>query len=271
MDMAELGVLSLVISPEANCSFGVTTARLLNAALLRRIELVDPALSAALHDTPAGASSVEKPWTISPLTGLIQKNKNHFVAAEKYPVRITALNSEVMQALASAFDPEHPIGREPLLLGGVPFSTLLEQSGWENLATYASLLTISRPLKDIVLEFNSPTGFRTQNKTTALPEPHRCIAGYLRKWNTFSNLAMQTEPILKYITNHLVTECTELEPSSANFGEYYQRGWVGRVKWRADVEISFLLRMVNALVNYSVYCGTGMKTAMGMGQTKRIN
>ena len=30
------------------------------------------------------------------------------------------------------------------------------------------------------------------------------------------------------------------------------------------------VRLFNALVDYAIYCGTGAKTTMGMGQTRRI-
>ena len=272
VDTAEIGVFYLAVTPDSTCSFKSTPARFLHAALLRRLELVNPALSAKLHDNPESASSIEKPWTVSSLSGDFQHDGVLLTlsAGQTYHARITALTPSVIQALQAAFDSAHPLGREPLIIGQVPFPLLSERCYWDNLTTYASLLTMSRPITEIILQFISPAGFRTRSQTPALPEPQRSIQGYLRKWNAFSELPMQTEPLLNYVNSHLTMESSQLEYATADFRTYYQSGWVGGVKWRADSEIPFLLRMVNALVNYSFFCGTGMKTTQGMGQTVRI-
>ncbi|MFC2059912.1 CRISPR system precrRNA processing endoribonuclease RAMP protein Cas6 [Chloroflexota bacterium] len=52
-------------------------------------------------------------------------------------------------------------------------------------------------------------------------------------------------------------------------GTYSELGFTGQVKWKASNTYYALLRQVNALVNYAVYCGTGMKTTLGMGQSRR--
>ena len=272
METVELGVYYLAVTPASACSFKSTLGRLLHASLLQRIELVNPELSAALHDAPESAPSVEKPWTVSPLYGNFQKDGVRLALSSKriYHARITALTPVVIQAIQAAFDNHHPLGREPLIIGEVPFNLLPKECYWGNLTTYASLLTMAEPISDIVLQFNSPTSFRTHSNTPAVPDPQKSIQGYLRKWNAFSELGMQTEPLLNFVNEHITMEPSELEYASADFKTYYQSGWVGKVKWKADSKNRFLLRMVNALVNYSFFCGTGMKTTQGMGQTIRI-
>ena len=49
------------------------------------------------------------------------------------------------------------------------------------------------------------------------------------------------------------------------------RGRVGRIRWRCEGGPEELLRQVNALAEYAFYCGTGIKTALGMGQTVVIS
>jgi len=61
-----------------------------------------------------------------------------------------------------------------------------------------------------------------------------------------------------------------LRPTTIQLGRYYEKGVAGEVHWEADDAEPALLRLVNALVDYAAYCGTGMKTAQGMGQTVRI-
>jgi len=272
MSKIELGVFLLVVTPSSSCVFKSNPSRLLHAALLRRLELINPELSGQLHDAPASASSIEKPWTVTTVSTSFHLESGYFTfkAGELYQSRITALTADVYQSLQLSFNPDHPLGQEPLVLGETPFNIVIEQCGWDALTTYSSLLTMARPIPDFVLDFKTPTGFRSPTDMKMRPEPFRCLQGYLRKWNAFSGLPMETEQIHNYVKNHVITESTKLDKDSLYFKEYFQNGWTGRVRWKAIDESSFPLRMVNALVNYSFFCGTGMKTTQGMGQTVRI-
>ncbi|MDY6892445.1 MAG: CRISPR system precrRNA processing endoribonuclease RAMP protein Cas6 [Chloroflexota bacterium] len=267
----ELGIFQLTLAAQEPCLFTATPVASVHAALLRRLELVNPVLSASLHDAPAGASSSEHPWTISPLRGSFQRHEAGHVATAgmQYHVRITFLVPEVAGALSAAFDPEHPLGREPLVLEHVPFDIVWEQTHVERLATYASLLTAARPLKHIALEFLSPTGFRTRRTGIVPPEPRICLEGYLRKWNAFAEIAMPGTSLLDYAEAHMRLGEVTLHSATHHFGRYREQGFMGHVEWIANDSSQVLLRLVNALVEYAGYCGTGMKTARGMGQTIR--
>ena len=269
---SELGILKVALMPEAVATFKSSPALSLHAALLRRLELVTPDVSLALHNAPKGAPSSEHPWTVSSLLGSLHRERDNFVATPEniYYVRITALAPQVIYALDSAFNPDHPFGKEPLMLEHVPFSVVPEQSHWEQLATYASLLTRARPFRNIPLEFLSPTGFRTRQGGLVSPEPLICIGGYLRKWRAFSEIILEEEAVLEFAENHMTMGRTYLRPVMHRLGKYSKRGFVGRVEWRADNSLPDLLRFINALVDYAIYCGTGAKTTMGMGQTRRI-
>ena len=63
---------------------------------------------------------------------------------------------------------------------------------------------------------------------------------------------------------------SKLRPASVQLGKFYERGVTGRVSWQAEPQLPALLRLVNALVDYAFYCGTGGRTAQGMGQTVRV-
>lgn len=268
---AELGVLHLALSPREACWFRASPARSLHAALLRRLELLDPDLSQALHDAPEGASSSDHPWTISPLLGRLQRQSAGLAATpgQLYQVRITALVPEVMAALFAAFDLADSLAREPLFLENVPFDLVAEASRREALATYASLLTAARPLRRLALQFRSPTGFRSRRHTSLIPPPRLCLEGYLRKWNSFAGVALPEEPLLEYASERVKVVSAELRPATLQLGKFSEKGVMGKVVWEAETQPPALLRLVNALVNYAFYCGTGAKTAQGMGQTVR--
>lgn len=53
-------------------------------------------------------------------------------------------------------------------------------------------------------------------------------------------------------------------------GDFVGLGVGGRVAWEADGTQPAVLRLVNALVDYARYSGTGVKTTQGMGQTVRL-
>ena len=269
---SELGILEVALMPEAIATFKSSPALSLHAALLRRLELIAPSASQALHNAPPGAPSSEHPWTISSLSGSLHREGNNLVAMQgkTYYVRIAALVPQVIHALDIAFNPEHSLGQEPLMLEHVPFAVIPEQSHWEQLATYASLLTRARPFKDIPLEFLSPTGFSTRQGQLVSPEPLICVGGYLRKWRAFSEILLEEESVLEFAENHMTRERTDLRPTMHRLGKYSKRGFVGKVDWRADNSSPALLRQINTLVDYAIYCGTGAKTSMGMGQTRRI-
>lgn len=269
---AHLGVLNLTLTSASSGSFTASPARSLHAALSRRLELLDPDLSQALHDAPDGAHSSDHPWTISPLIGPIHQAGGYLVTVpnQPYGVRVTALVPQVLAALAAAFDPATPLGREPLFLENVRFDVMPQESRLESLVTYASLLTSARPNHRITLAFRSPTAFRRRQSSGLEPPPRLCIEGYLRKWNTFADVLMPEDALLEYAEKSVRAAGAELRPASMQLGKFYQKGVAGTVTWEAERQPPVLLRMVNALADYAVYCGTGGRTAQGMGQTVRL-
>lgn len=270
---AQLGVLFLSLYPQDVCVFRNSSASSLHAALLRRLELFDPDLATALHETPHGAHASDHPWTISPLLGSLDRTPGGQIAYpnQMYRVRLTALVPEVLSVLLSAFDPETSLGREPLHLEHVPFYVVAGESRWEGLATYSSLLTLARPARRISLCFRSPTGFRSDRGPVSDPSPRICLTGYLRKWELFADVTLPSTQLLEYAERNLVVVRHKLRPATIQLGRFYEKGVVGELEWEADGNDPGLLRLVNALVDYASYCGTGMKTAQGMGQTVRLD
>ena len=269
----DLGVLDLALAPRRACMFRASPAYSLHAALLRRIELVDPDLSLAMHEGQQGAGASDHPWTISPLMGRLEREVGGLVATPDvlYRARITGLTSRVLDGLGSAFDGSASLGSEPLHLERVPFDVDAGSPFWNEMTSYASLLTGARPHRRIRLVFRSPTGFRTRQQHGLVPPPRLCVEGYLRKWNAFADTQMPAGPILEYVTEHVRTAEADLRPRSVNLRQVWEHGVTGEITWEADGEFPYMLRLLNALVDYGFYCGTGKKTAQGMGQTVRAS
>lgn len=270
---AQLGILHLALSSPASCRFAASPARSIHAALSRRLELLDPDLSQALHDAPEGAHSSVHPWAISSLLGPLHRTGRDLttIPGQIYRVRITAMVPEVLAALVAAFDPEAPLGGEPLYLENLRFDIVHQESWVDYLATYASLLTAARPNRRIALQFLSPTTFRSRLRSGQDPSPRLCIEGCLRKWNAFADITVPEEPFLNYVTECVQVVSSELRPATLQLGKFYQKGFMGKMVWEAEPQPPAMLRLLNALVDYAFYCGIGGRTAQGMGQTVRLN
>lgn len=270
----QLAILHLALVPASPCAFRASPAHSLRAALLRRLELFDPDLAHSMHDAPDGASSVERPWTISSLLGPLERQGDTLTAqpGETCRVRLAGLTERVLQALQSALVSDHPIAREPLVLEQAPFRVIAEDSQWREPATYASLLSRARPHSRITIELRSPTGFkRGGERTASVPGPRLCLQGYLRKWNAFSDVLLPEEPLLEFAAANMAVASQSLRGTFLRLGTSTVPGVLGRVEWQAsDTSNPYLLRLVNALVDYAFYCGTGVQTTQGMGQTVRI-
>lgn len=268
---AELGVLTVALEPEQRCLFQGSPAASLRAAVLRRLELLDPALSGALHGAAGGGQDL-RPWTLSPLLGPLERRDRCLVAGpgQTYRVRLTALAPRMLRALDAVFGSDHPVANEPLFLERVAFRPVSGQTGWTGLTTYARVLTLARPTRRITLRFRSPTGFRRRDDAAIVPTPRLCVTGYVRKWNAFSDLALPEESLVGFAEDGLAVAHQDLRAAPLRLGAYAIPGVSGTVEWSADGEAPAMLRLVNALADYAVYCGTGIQTTQGMGQTTRI-
>jgi len=75
---------------------------------------------------------------------------------------------------------------------------------------------------------------------------------------------------LAYASERLRVVEVSLRQEPARFGRFQVPGQVGHVIWRCQDGTESLIRQINALADYAFFCGTGVKTAMGMGQTVRL-
>ena len=187
-------------------------------------------------------------------------------------MRITGLAPRVVETLDAAFLSDHPLAREPLELERTPFAVDVEKTHWEGLSSYSALLAGATPRRRIALEFRSPTAFRRgQERSGVSPEPRTCMEGYLRKWNALSNIAMPEEAVREIIDGQLKTVGDNLKQELMRLGGYTIDGVTGTVEWFVEDASPYQLRLVNALVDYSAYCDTGIQTTQGMGQTVRLD
>ena len=128
--------------------------------------------------------------------------------------------------------------------------------------------------------FYSPTAFRKMTppgqKTynAAYVDLLRCYQSWVNKWNAFSPVKLSRTEILAFITEHCQLTSVNTKSHALNFGRYIEVGWVGTcacIFYPEDSLDREILSAVNCLAAFAFYCGTGYKTTMGMGQTRRID
>jgi len=72
-------------------------------------------------------------------------------------------------------------------------------------------------------------------------------------------------------SDRIVVARYRLETHILNFGSYQEVGFTGRCRYELDKNTpEEVAHALNALADFAFYCGTGAKTTMGMGQTKRL-
>ncbi len=274
-----MNVSSLVVGlvPRQRCTFRLHPARPLHAALLRLVEAADPALSAELHEATPGAHDVVRPWTLSGLAGPLASTATGLIAeaGQRYWMRLTTLTDRVHDRLTGLLDDAVARGRT-LDLERVPFALVPAAEGirreWQRRTSDRELLARAAPVSEIHLAFLSPTAFRRGQGYTTLPEPALCLSSYLRRWNRFADPAERLDEaaILAYGRARMRTVEARLAPRAIWLGDFGAPGQVGELTWQGD-PADPIWRQVNALVDYAFFCGTGIKTAMGMGQTRRAS
>jgi CRISPR-associated endoribonuclease Cas6 len=238
------------------------------ALLLKLISISDPRLADSLHDETSA-----RPYTASTLQGKFSKaGKGHTVIrGGSYLVRFTFLNDALFAAFLDAtlkeagktqrlesaeFHIEQVVmgEKEFPLCGHISYSGLAERAGTE---------------REFRLRFLSPTAFRSAGKRNVImPDASLVFGSYLARWTKFSPLKAPEglEKVLKGMT----LSRYKLQTRILHFTNYQEVGFEGEccfdVTGNPGEE---RLKWLNTLADFALYCGTGAKTTMGMGQTRR--
>ena len=101
----------------------------------------------------------------------------------------------------------------------------------------------------------------------------RCYQSWVNKWNAFAPIHLDKNEIRQFVRDYGQVTRVDAKSRRLNYGKHTVPGWVGTCAWVFYPEESLdedMLRVANCLANFAFYCGTGYKTTMGMGQTRRI-
>ncbi len=169
-----------------------------------------------------------------------------------------------------------------------------DASGWTGFTSFAALVEQAHTLKlgkvePLAMEFASLTTFNRANQRSQvygghcarLPMPHYLFPGLVKRWQELAppelSHVVQMERIEQYIEDDgIVIGDYDLKPHQVRFTTHVQPGFVGRCKYDlrspdegVTREAPLTVRQqLWLLAQLAFYCGTGYKTAMGMGQVR---
>lgn len=269
----------IYLSPSEEVTLRLTMGHHAHAAFLSLLRSANPEKAEEIH-----AASTRKPFTVSPLIGRGERRGNYLRvrAHTKCWLRFTFLDDELFTHFNNAFFtqelPSIRLGQATFQFNGMIVGNA-ENQQWSRNTTYAELAESAKANTEIQFQFHSPTAFRAMTPhgqrtySHTQVDPGRCYQSWINKWNAFAPMQLDKDGILAYVAEHARVSRSETRTQALNFGRHTEIGWVGTCTFRFESEGApdvNLLRAVNCLANFAFYCGTGYKTTMGMGQTKRV-
>jgi CRISPR-associated endoribonuclease Cas6 len=119
--------------------------------------------------------------------------------------------------------------------------------------------------------FATPTSFKQRTHHLPLPDPYMCFQSWWTRWNDFAPPECGINiTVLDVVRAHLVITRFRLESQMVSDGRRRVIGSTGRMTFlptRCDQLDPLWWQHVATLAAFAPYCGTGHKTAQGLGLT----
>jgi CRISPR-associated endoribonuclease Cas6 len=237
-----------------------------HAWFLDQMRRLDPELSAYLHD---GGS--EKAFTLSDIEGRlpVRGRQVTILPGRFYRWSVSALSSRVADALVRWLTQLPP----EMYLEGSNLSFRIQNVILsEPATTYTQLLARRYPNTSLAFTFVTATAFRRKGHHLPLPWPTNIWGSWLRRWNDFSGLPIDQEAFLNWVDESVVILRHHIETVKVVGGKSGAvTGFTGPVEFgldRAARANQQFCQYFYALAALAPYCGTGHKTAFGLGTTR---
>ena len=270
----------IYLIPPENIVLRPTMGHHAHAAFLSLLRKSNPEKAEEIH-----ALSRQKPFTVSPLIGKGDRRGDllHIRAGTECWLRYTFLDDALFAHFGNAFltqsVPSICLGEATFQLSRLVASGT-ETGDWSGTKTYEDLVESARSDTRIRIRFHSPTSFREltprgrETRTQPYIDLVRCYQSWLNKWNAFAPTQIDKRQFLDFVRTHAGLTAVESESKMLDFGKHKAVGFVGSCAYEFSVggqseDEGEMLRLANLLADFAFYCGTGYKTTMGMGQTRR--
>ena len=276
-------VLHLI--PPEDVTLRLTMGHHAHAAFLSLLRTGNPKKAEEVH-----AASSQKPFTVSPLIGKGERRRDflRIRAGTECWLRFTFLDDTLFAHFGSAFLtqslPSIRLGDATFQLSRMVASGA-ETKDWSGNTTYEELIDAAGTDTRMRVRFHSPTAFRElsprgqKTRNQAHIDLVRCYQSWVNKWNAFTPMQIDKQPLLDFVARHAGLTAVESKSRMLDFGKHKAIGFVGSCAYQFflehqsysnDKDNTEMLRLANLLADFAFYCGTGYKTTMGMGQTRRI-
>lgn len=241
------------------------------ALFLSLLNSVAPDLAHQVHSTEK-AKSV----TISSLQAKFLKVERKRIMVSKGDecwLRLTFLEDRVFASFLHSLlkgEKVKEIQLKPATFSLIEVITEPNNSSWARFDSFQSLWEKAMPQKRITLQFLSPTAFRSRGRNIIFPEPELVFSSYLSKWNTYSSISFG-DSLKSQSFPHIIATRYRLHSRLLDFKTHKEVGFEGECSFEIKEDVpEETLRQINVLADFAFFCGTGHKTTMGMGQTRRI-
>lgn len=270
---------SLVINlvPASPISPQFVSGRHLHALFLTLVNSVNPELATHLHE-----QKTEKAFTLSPLqvNNAARKTGDRLQWDYSIPIppgvscwwRVSLLDDALFGELMHLWLNLNPgqawrLGSAELHITGI-LGTPHPSQPWANFASYSELYErASDTHRKIDFAFYTPTAFRQGKYDSCLPTRESLFNSLLHRWNKYSNIALTDSLVECIFPSYLNLQSEIVSDKRSKF-----IGCVGAMSYSILGDIPpNVIKDINVLADFALYCGAGRKTPMGMGMTRRLN
>lgn len=235
----------------------------LMAFFLDLVREVNPVMASSIHD-----SKGVKPFTVSFLFGELATGGGYTpLDPEKgYQLRITTFEaglSEVWKygVLSNIVGRSVRIGREVFDVSGYD----LEEESLSRLYR-RHIIEKGGAFNVLRFHFHTPTAFRSGKANILFPLPRFVWLSLNRSWSSVAPVDLGRDLHL-WAEKEILVSRYDLRTNILHFDRYRQIGFTGICEYRAVDSAGDRLQSYMLLAGFSRYCGVGIKTTMGMGQT----
>lgn len=253
-------------------SLAYDQGRALAAQFLDWVQAIDPSLSTDLHDSNA----IPRPYTISNLYNL-PKPKGGLVylpAETEVWFRVTSLSPTLslflVEHLLSSLPTEMQIGKSVFTLAEPIWEPTAHP--WAGCKNYDQLIKqhlLGNAHKRLHFEFFTATTFKTHALHIPYILPQLAIPSWLRSWNAYAPVTFP-ESLLEDIRSSVAVSYYKMRSIPVRYGDITLIGGIGKCTFNVVNPDPYWRHLVNVLSAFAFYCGTGVKTALGLGQTRRL-
>ncbi|MDP3443430.1 MAG: CRISPR-associated endoribonuclease Cas6 [Ignavibacteria bacterium] len=263
-----MSLLSIVFTlhPSDSGLVRIDQGRALYAAFLNWVNKVDENYSNSLHN-----EKTIKPFTVSPLFGNLHPKKGEIQinTGDTLYFRVTSFSPQMSDVVKKVIDNPLP----DIQIGEIKNTVeIAKDHSWNRQSTYETLISQTlinpnRPDLQMESEFFSPTAFHiTDRKYMCFPFPDSVFGSWFNNWNKYSPLSFPIET-KKFINEKLNVSRFSLKSSTVHYQGAFT-GFTGSCRFIATEPDPYWLRVMQALWQFSFYCGTGHHTTIGLGQTR---